>query len=328
MSLKSLNMDVNTGFASGIKGGTGFMRSTHALMITVSLLTTGALMAIQPQICCVSVASAAEVAPTMKLLKPAKLHAKASGPSKVLEIVWTDATGQRLDQQGEWIQLRMEKNGRTGWVHESYLKAVSPPQMSPPKAVTPPPSAEYEITQPINGPQLKLSRASGLHAEASATSTSVEKIDQNEVVTWLDKQDVWVRVAINRNGHTGWIHQSDLAPASMAVATPADNVTATAQDRVAGSAPGTASTPEPVTAETTAPATTIDTGMAASGAAASTAPAMDMGNWQQPARAPKNSPFKELAIWGVISVVILVALFWLLSIRRKKAAAAATAESS
>lgn len=273
-------------------------------------------MALQPQISCVSVASAAEVDQTMKLLKPAKLHAKASGPSKVLEIVWTDATGQRLDQQGEWIQLRMEKNGRTGWVHESYLKAVSPPQVSPPKAVTPPPSAEHEITQPITGPQFKLRRASSLHAEASGASQTVEQVEQNEVVTWLDKQDVWVKVAINRNGHPGWIHQSDLAPASMAVAAPADTAENTAQ-ATATTAPGTATTPE---------TTAIDTGMTTAVAEASTAPAMDMGNWQPPTRTTQKSSFWGLAIWGVISVVILAALLWLLKMRRRKAeAAAATA---
>ncbi|TLS67508.1 hypothetical protein FEF65_06200 [Mariprofundus erugo] len=292
-------------------------------MITAALLTTGALLTIQPQISCVSVASAAEVGQTMKLLKPAKLHVKASGPSKVLEIVWTDATGQLLDQQGEWIQLRMEKNGRTGWIHQSYLKAVSMPattrEASPP-AVSPSAPPTSEVVQPLNGPQLKLRRASKLHAEASGSSRAIEKVEKNEVVTWLDKQDVWVRVAVNSTGHPGWIHQSDLAPASMAVATPAETV---ATPAATSSAPGTASTPEAVASEATAPDTiAIDTGMAATDPATATAPAMDMGNWQPPARTPHKSSYWGLAMWGVGSVVILAALFWLLQMRRRKADAA------
>jgi len=70
----------------------------------------------------VAVAHAEADGPALKLKKAAKLHADPAGQSPVLEIVYANDIGVWLDKVGVWVQVRMKKNGRVGWIHYSYLK--------------------------------------------------------------------------------------------------------------------------------------------------------------------------------------------------------------
>lgn len=62
-------------------------------------------------------------------------------------------------------------------------------------------------------PALKLKKPAKLHAAPSAPSAVIETVWKNNICIWLDKQDVWVKVRMKKDGHVGWIHQSYLAPA-------------------------------------------------------------------------------------------------------------------
>jgi len=102
------------------------MRSMRLFILTVSLFSVGLLSeAIVPSLSPISVANAEVAGPVFKLKKAAKLHAGPSGPSAVLKVVWADATCVWLDKQGVWVQVRMKKSGRIGWIHHSYLKPAS-----------------------------------------------------------------------------------------------------------------------------------------------------------------------------------------------------------
>jgi len=101
------------------------MRITKLIVAAAALFTFCALVDdLYPAFAPVSVANAEAEGPALKLKKAAKLHAGPSGPSRVLEIVYVDAIGIWLDKDGVWVQLRMKKNGRVGWIHQSYLKAA------------------------------------------------------------------------------------------------------------------------------------------------------------------------------------------------------------
>jgi len=102
------------------------MKTVKLLTISVSLFAFCALAgSIYPAMAPVSVASAEIAGPAFKLKKPAKLHVAASGSSRVLEIVMKNEIGIWLDKQGVWIQVRMKKSGRVGWIHHSYLAPAS-----------------------------------------------------------------------------------------------------------------------------------------------------------------------------------------------------------
>ena len=102
------------------------MKTVRLLTISVGLFAFCALgVSIFPAMAPVSVASAEVAGPAFKLKKPAKLHAAASGPSRVLKIVMKNEIGIWLDKQGVWIQVRMQKSGSVGWIHHSYLAPAS-----------------------------------------------------------------------------------------------------------------------------------------------------------------------------------------------------------
>jgi len=102
------------------------MRTTKLIIAAVALFTFYALAdGLHPAFAPVSVANAEAEGPALKLKKAAKLHVGPSGPSKVLEIAYKNDIGIWLDKVGPWVQLRMKKNGRVGWIHHSYLKAAS-----------------------------------------------------------------------------------------------------------------------------------------------------------------------------------------------------------
>lgn len=248
------------------------MRSTRVLMITAALLTALIWAGFQKN-GTISIASAAQQAgETMTLLKPAKLHSEASISSPVTEIVWKNAFCQRLDQKGNWIQVRMALDGHTGWIHHQYLIPASAEATEQPPAQTdnnPPSQAVATAPQP-EGLQLKLNKPAKLHEAAAIGSPVLEIIAKDEICTRLDEQGVWIHVLINRTSHQGWIHRlyliSATAEAAMQNSTPTVEQTATdskapAADRkestateaaiavttAAAPASETPATPEPVT---------------------------------------------------------------------------------
>ena len=156
--------------------------------------------------------------PKLKLLKHAKLHIAASGPSEVREIVRKNSTGVWLDKESVWVQIRMDKNGHVGWIHHSYLAPAkinaSVPVERAIKSVMTSAQAGYAdaATSAASGPRLKLLKPAKLHVAASGPSAVREIVRRGATGVWLDKQSVWVQLRMDRDGHVGWIHQSYLAP--------------------------------------------------------------------------------------------------------------------
>jgi len=73
----------------------------------------------------VSVAQAAgQQGQLLKLMKPAKMHVDASGPSEVSEIAGKGAVATELERKDVWVRVRLQGNGHTGWIHHSYLAVV------------------------------------------------------------------------------------------------------------------------------------------------------------------------------------------------------------
>ncbi len=103
------------------------------LIITAAVLFTFCVLAegVNPSFAPISVANAEAEGPAFKLKKAAKLHVGPSGPSKVLEIAYKNESGIWMDKQGPWVQLRMKKNGRVGWIHHSYLKPATTRSSAP-----------------------------------------------------------------------------------------------------------------------------------------------------------------------------------------------------
>ncbi len=152
--------------------------------------------------------------PKLKLLKHAKLHVAASGPSEVREIVRKNSTGVWLDKQSVWVQIRMDKNGHVGWIHHSYLAPATINSSVPVERAIKPAAASYvdAAASTASGPRLKLLKPAKLHVAASGPSAVREIVRRGATGVWLDKRSVWVQLRMDRDGHVGWIHQSYLAP--------------------------------------------------------------------------------------------------------------------
>lgn len=172
----------------------------------------------------------------LSLTRSAKLHVGPSTPSRVIEMVAKDARCQQLDTQGKWIQVSMEKDGHTGWIHQSYLRPVADAETAEIQDM----DLEYAVTieaapvggrrhgsvakkathhkaahhKAAGGPRLKLSKSAKLHADASGPSRVLKIVKRGETGVWLDKVDVWVKLRMDSGGRTGWIHQSYLMPAN------------------------------------------------------------------------------------------------------------------
>jgi len=108
------------------------MKITRLFIATAALFTFCVLAeGVNPAFAPVSVANAEAEGPALKLKKAAKLHVGPSGPSKVLEIAFKNDIGIWLDKEGPWVQLRMKKSGRIGWIHHSYLKPATTRSSAP-----------------------------------------------------------------------------------------------------------------------------------------------------------------------------------------------------
>ncbi|RLL51064.1 SH3 domain-containing protein [Mariprofundus sp. EBB-1] len=113
------------------------MKITRLMIAAAALFTVCALAdGIYPAFAPVSVANAEAEGPALKLIKSAKLHVAASGPSHVSEIVYQDDVVIWLDKVDVWVQVRVKKNGHVGWIHHSYLKAAVSTSSAPAKAST------------------------------------------------------------------------------------------------------------------------------------------------------------------------------------------------
>ncbi|TLS74195.1 SH3 domain-containing protein [Mariprofundus erugo] len=172
----------------------------------------------------------------LSLTRSAKLHVAPSSPSRVIEMVAKGERCQQLDTQDKWVQVSMDRNGHTGWIHRSYLRPVAaaePPVVSldddidsvvtieaAPTATRRAPVVKKSRHHVVaaKGPLLKLSKSAKLHADASGSSRVLKIVGRGETGVWLDKVDVWVKLRMDRGGRTGWIHQSYLVPAKKAPA--------------------------------------------------------------------------------------------------------------
>ncbi|HKG93708.1 MAG TPA: hypothetical protein VKA84_17505 [Gemmatimonadaceae bacterium] len=166
---------------------------------------------------------------TVKAPSGALLRAAGTPGAAVLAELRDGAGLAQMSREGEWVRV-----SRTGWVRSDALArgtrtaeaapsvAAAPPPARPARTAAADSSEAYAAFADPDAPDGSTVSAGAALAPVRETPLTaqpggrqVATLGAGAVVTPLVRNDGWVRVRME-----GWVHESDLAPASAAGATP------------------------------------------------------------------------------------------------------------